>query len=91
MAQGVVDGLLNDAIDGGGQVIAQPIKRAVQGERQARIGPLVTSGHCLACRRGDDMHAEESRFPGINADVSTGWVPKPPTCWPCCATPTKAC
>lgn len=28
--------------------------------------PLVTSGHCLACRRGDDMHAAESRFPGIN-------------------------
>jgi len=30
--------------------------------------PLVTSGHCLACRRGDDMHAADSRFPGINAD-----------------------
>lgn len=30
--------------------------------------PLVTSGHCLACRRGNDMHAEESSFPGINAD-----------------------
>src|SRR5712675_207746 len=30
--------------------------------------PLVTSGHCLACRRGDDMHAEESSFPGINAN-----------------------
>ena len=30
--------------------------------------PLVTSGHCLACRRGDDMHAAESSFPGINAD-----------------------
>ena len=30
--------------------------------------PLVTSGHCLACRRGDDMHAEGSRFPGINAN-----------------------
>jgi len=30
--------------------------------------PLVTSGHCLACRRGDDMHATESRFPGVNAD-----------------------
>ena len=30
--------------------------------------PLVTSGHCLACRRGNDMHAEESAFPGINAD-----------------------
>jgi NAD+-dependent secondary alcohol dehydrogenase Adh1 len=30
--------------------------------------PLVTSGHCLACRRGDDMHAQESRFPGINVN-----------------------
>lgn len=30
--------------------------------------PLVTSGHCLACRRGDDMHATESKFPGINTD-----------------------
>jgi NAD+-dependent secondary alcohol dehydrogenase Adh1 len=30
--------------------------------------PLVTSGHCLACRRGDDMHAVESSFPGINAN-----------------------
>ncbi|MBR72354.1 MAG: D-arabinose dehydrogenase [Rhodospirillaceae bacterium] len=29
--------------------------------------PLVTSGHCLACRRGEDMHATESSFPGINA------------------------
>ena len=26
--------------------------------------PLVTSGHCLACRRGDDMHATDSKFPG---------------------------
>lgn len=30
--------------------------------------PLVVSGHCLASRRGDDMHALESRSPGINAD-----------------------
>jgi NAD+-dependent secondary alcohol dehydrogenase Adh1 len=30
--------------------------------------PLITSGHCLACRRGDDMHAEDSEFPGINAN-----------------------
>ncbi len=30
--------------------------------------PLVTSGHCLACRRGDDMHATDSRFPGINSN-----------------------
>lgn len=30
--------------------------------------PLVTSGHCLACRRGQDMQAEDSVFPGINAN-----------------------
>jgi NAD+-dependent secondary alcohol dehydrogenase Adh1 len=30
--------------------------------------PLITSGHCLACRRGDDMHAQDSVFPGINAN-----------------------
>ena len=30
--------------------------------------PLVTSGHCLACRRGDDMHAGDAKFPGINAN-----------------------
>jgi NAD+-dependent secondary alcohol dehydrogenase Adh1 len=30
--------------------------------------PLVTSGHCLACRRGEDMHAEGSSFPGISAN-----------------------
>lgn len=30
--------------------------------------PLVTSGHGLNARRGDDMHAEDRSFPGINAD-----------------------
>jgi NAD+-dependent secondary alcohol dehydrogenase Adh1 len=30
--------------------------------------PLITSGHCLACRRGEDMHADESEFPGINVN-----------------------
>ncbi|MBD3895714.1 NAD(P)-dependent alcohol dehydrogenase [Halomonas sp. ML-15] len=29
--------------------------------------PLATNGHCLACRRGNDMHANDSSFPGINA------------------------
>jgi len=49
----------------------EAVGRAVEG---ARVGdavichPLVTSGHCLACRRGNDMHATDSRFPGINAD-----------------------
>lgn len=30
--------------------------------------PLVTRGHDLAFRRGNDMHVGESVFPGINAD-----------------------
>jgi len=32
------------------------------------VHPLVTSGHCLACRRGNDMHAADSLFPGINTN-----------------------
>lgn len=32
------------------------------------LHPLVTCGLCLACRRGDDMHCENSSFPGIDAD-----------------------
>lgn len=49
----------------------EEVGSAVQG---VRVGdpvichPLVTSGHCLACRRGDDMHAEDSAFPGINTN-----------------------
>lgn len=30
--------------------------------------PLVTRGHDLACRRGHDMQAEDSAFPGITQD-----------------------
>jgi NAD+-dependent secondary alcohol dehydrogenase Adh1 len=30
--------------------------------------PLVTCGFCRACRSGDDVHCEASRFPGIDAD-----------------------
>ena len=49
-------------------------KRSARGVESVKVGdavichPLVTSGHCLACRRGDDMHATDSRFPGINAN-----------------------
>jgi len=32
------------------------------------VHPLVTNGHCLACRRGNDMHAVDGIFPGINAN-----------------------
>ncbi|RSN34652.1 alcohol dehydrogenase [Amycolatopsis sp. WAC 01416] len=30
------------------------------------LHPLVTCGLCRACRRGDDVHCENSRFPGID-------------------------
>jgi NAD+-dependent secondary alcohol dehydrogenase Adh1 len=30
--------------------------------------PLVTCGVCLPCRAGDDMHCENSEFPGISTD-----------------------
>jgi len=32
------------------------------------VHPVRTDGHCLSCRRGEDMHADESSFPGINAN-----------------------
>lgn len=49
----------------------EEVGSAVQGVKKGDpviCHPLVTSGHCLACRRGDDMHAEESAFPGINTN-----------------------
>ncbi len=30
--------------------------------------PLITCGLCRACRRGDDVHCENSAFPGIDTD-----------------------
>jgi NAD+-dependent secondary alcohol dehydrogenase Adh1 len=32
------------------------------------LHPVVSCGLCRACRSGDDVHCENSRFPGINAD-----------------------
>jgi NAD+-dependent secondary alcohol dehydrogenase Adh1 len=32
------------------------------------LHPLATCGFCRACRAGDDVHCETSRFPGIDAD-----------------------
>ena len=32
------------------------------------LHPLVTCGLCRACRLGDDVHCENSRFPGIDSD-----------------------
>ncbi len=32
------------------------------------VHPLVSDGVCPACRRGEDMHCEHARFPGLNVD-----------------------
>jgi len=32
------------------------------------LHPLVTCGLCTACRFGDDVHCEDSTFPGINVN-----------------------
>jgi len=32
------------------------------------VHPFITCGLCRACRRGDDMHCANGRFPGINRD-----------------------
>jgi NAD+-dependent secondary alcohol dehydrogenase Adh1 len=32
------------------------------------VHPLITCGQCRACRAGDDMHCENSAFPGIDTD-----------------------
>ncbi|MEU4693029.1 NAD(P)-dependent alcohol dehydrogenase [Actinoplanes sp. NPDC023714] len=32
------------------------------------LHPLATCGLCRPCRRGDDVHCENSRFPGIDCD-----------------------
>jgi NAD+-dependent secondary alcohol dehydrogenase Adh1 len=32
------------------------------------VHPFISCGLCRACRRGDDMHCSDGRFPGINRD-----------------------
>ncbi len=32
------------------------------------LHPLITCGLCRACRSGDDVHCQNSQFPGINTD-----------------------
>jgi NAD+-dependent secondary alcohol dehydrogenase Adh1 len=32
------------------------------------LHPLITCGLCRACRAGDDVHCENSKFPGIDTD-----------------------
>src|ERR1700675_4510911 len=75
----IVEGIWRSKVDGKlpyimGHENAGWVEEIGKGVQGVKVGdavichPLVTSGHCLACRRGDDMHAEESSFPGINAN-----------------------
>ncbi|HJS85593.1 MAG TPA: NAD(P)-dependent alcohol dehydrogenase [Acetobacteraceae bacterium] len=75
----IVEGIWRDKVDVRlpyimGHENAGWVEEVGKGVESVEVGdpvichPLVTSGHCLACRRGEDMHATESRFPGINAN-----------------------
>ena len=75
----VIEGIWRDKVDVKlpyimGHENAGWVEEVGKGVESVRVGdpvichPLVTSGHCLACRRGEDMHATESKFPGINTN-----------------------
>lgn len=74
----IVEGIWRDYVDVAlphimGHENAGWVEAVGSGVESVKVGdpvichPLVTSGHCLACRRGNDMHAVDSSFPGINA------------------------
>ena len=44
------------------------------------LHPLVTCGLCRACRAGDDVHCDLSRFPGIDSDGGMGELLKTGRC-----------
>ena len=43
------------------------VTNVVEGDKVI-VHPLVTCGLCRACRSGDDVHCENSAFPGIDTD-----------------------
>ncbi|MEV4730692.1 NAD(P)-dependent alcohol dehydrogenase [Saccharopolyspora sp. NPDC049426] len=47
--------------------VGSAVSNTAPGDRVI-LHPLVTCGLCRACRSGDDVHCENSSFPGINAD-----------------------
>lgn len=45
--------------------IGENVPGFVRGDR-VLLHPFITCGFCHACRRGDDMHCANSRFPGVD-------------------------
>jgi NAD+-dependent secondary alcohol dehydrogenase Adh1 len=47
--------------------VGAAVKNVAEGDKVI-VHPLVTCGLCRACRSGDDVHCEDSQFPGINTN-----------------------
>ncbi|KPI36619.1 NAD-dependent alcohol dehydrogenase [Cyphellophora attinorum] len=47
--------------------VGEGVKHLKKGDKVI-LHPLMTCGLCRACRFGDDVHCEDSSFPGINVD-----------------------
>jgi NAD+-dependent secondary alcohol dehydrogenase Adh1 len=49
------------------QAVGSAVTNVAEGDKVI-VHPLITCGLCRACRSGDDVHCESSRFPGINTN-----------------------
>ena len=47
------------------EAIGAAVTNVAEGDKVI-VHPLITCGLCRACRSGDDVHCENSQFPGIN-------------------------
>ncbi|MCZ2811332.1 NAD(P)-dependent alcohol dehydrogenase [Modestobacter sp. VKM Ac-2979] len=47
--------------------VGSAVSHVAEGDKVI-LHPLVTCGLCRACRSGDDVHCENSQFPGIDSD-----------------------
>ncbi|MQA32949.1 NAD(P)-dependent alcohol dehydrogenase [Modestobacter roseus] len=49
------------------EAVGSAVSNVAEGDKVI-LHPLVTCGLCRACRSGDDVHCENSQFPGIDSD-----------------------
>jgi NAD+-dependent secondary alcohol dehydrogenase Adh1 len=49
------------------QAVGSAVSNVREGDKVI-VHPLITCGLCRACRSGDDVHCENSAFPGIDTD-----------------------